>query len=220
MGRRGALIVATTSLVAVVLAGFGAVASTSSSEDSFVSRINAERTSRGLRAVTVASDLVYVARSWSAQMASDGAISHDPNLPNEVSNWSQLGDNVGRGASVSSIHDAFMNSSAHRAIILDPAFTHVGVGVVDAGDRLYVTEIFVRRATTKRVTTTHRTTTIHRTTSSLRPSASTSAVASDIELTGVMWEVNIGPQAMTVSVLEQLNGLDALSVDPQTGVAN
>jgi uncharacterized protein YkwD len=185
MGRRGALAVAATSLVAVVLAGFGAVASTSSSEDSFVSRINAERTSRGLRAVTVASDLVSVARSWSAQMASDGAISHDPNMPNEVSNWSQLGDNVGRGPSVSTIHEAFMNSSSHRAIILDPAFTHVGVGVVDAGDRLYVTQVFVRR-TVKRVTTTHPTTTVRRTVSRPRPSAPATGIASDIKLTGVI----------------------------------
>jgi hypothetical protein len=216
MGRRGILAIAATSLIAVVLAGFGAVASTSSAEDSFVSRINSERTSRGLRAVTVASDLVYIARSWSAQMASDGAISHDPNLPNEVSNWSQLGDNVGRGPSVSTIHDAFMNSSAHRAIILDPAFTHVGVGVVSSGDRLYVTEIFVRRAT-KRVTTVRHTTTTRRRSTS-QPQASTlTTVASDVELTGVMWEINLGPRGMTVSVLEQLNGLDAPSVNPRTG---
>jgi hypothetical protein len=219
MGRRGALAVAATSLVAVVLAGFGAVASTSSSEDSFVSRINAERTSRGLRAVTVASDLVSVARSWSAQMASDGAISHDPNMPNEVSNWSQLGDNVGRGPSVSTIHEAFMNSSSHRAIILDPAFTHVGVGVVDAGDRLYVTQVFVRR-TVKRVTTTHPTTTVRRTVSRPRPSAPATGIASDIKLTGVIREISLGPKAMTVAVLEQLNGLDAPNVDPQTGAAN
>jgi hypothetical protein len=151
-------------------------------------------------------------------MAANGAISHDPNLPNEVSNWTELGDNVGRGPSASSIHDAFMNSSEHRAIILDPAFTQIGVGVVDAGDRLYVTEIFVRRAT-KRVTTVHHATTTRRRSAS-RPQASLSrAVASDVKLTGVMWEINLG-RGMTVSLLEELNGLDAPSVDPQTGTPN
>jgi hypothetical protein len=218
MGRRGALAVATIAIVAVVLAGFGAVASTSSAEDSFVSRINAERTSRGLGAVAVASDLVSIARSWSAQMASAGAISHDPNLPNEVSGWTQLGDNVGRGGTVSAIHDAFMNSSEHRSIILDPDFTQVGVGVVSSGNLLYVTEIFVRRAVKR--TNTSRTTTVHRTVSRPRTSAAAPAVASDVDLTGVVWEINLGPQAVTVSVLEQLVGFDAPNVDPATGDAN
>jgi cysteine-rich secretory family protein len=218
MRRKGALAVATISALAVVLAGLGAVASTSSAEESFVSRINSERTSRGLRAVSVASDLVSISRSWSAHMASAGAISHDPNLPNEVSGWSQLGDNVGRGGTVDSIHTAFMNSPEHRSIILDPAFTQVGVGVASSGDRLYVTEIFVRR-TVKRVTAT-RTTTVRRTVSHPRTSVAAPVVASDVELTGLVWEMNLGPQPVTVSVLEQLVGFDAPSVNPQTGDAN
>ena len=81
MGRKGARAIAMTATLIVVLAGLGAVAS-SSEEDSFVSRINAERTSRGLSAVSVRSDLGDVARNWSSQMASNGQISHDPNLPN------------------------------------------------------------------------------------------------------------------------------------------
>jgi len=217
MGRRAALTLATISIVAVVLAGFGAVASTSSAEDSFVSRINSERTSRGLRPLTVASDLVSVARNWSAYMASAQQLSHDPNLANEVSNWTRLGDNVGRGTTVSGIHDAFMSSPEHRSNILDPEYEQVGVGVVDGGDRLYVTEIFVRWAA-RRVTT-HHTTTSQPAVSRPRPSAPASTVGSDIELTGVVWEISIGPTAVTVSMLEQLNGLDSPRVDPATGAA-
>lgn len=220
MGRRRALALATISVVAVFLAGFGAVASTASDESTFVSRINAERTSRGLRAVSVASDLVSVARRWSAKMADAGAISHDPNMPNEVSNWTQLGDNVGRGPDATSVHNAFMDSSTHRSIILDPAFTHVGVGVVQSGNLIYVTEVFVRRvANTTTVRRTTRTTTTHRAVTHARAAAPAPTVASDIELTGVMWEINLGPQAMTVSVLEQLVGLDAPRTNPATGAA-
>jgi hypothetical protein len=119
---------------------------------------------------------------------------------------------------VSAIHDAFMNSSEHRSIILDPDFTQVGVGVVSSGNLLYVTEIFVRRAVKR--TTTSRTTTVHRTVSRPRTSVAAPAVASDVDLTGVVWEINLGPQAVTVSVLEQLVGFDAPNVDPATGDAN
>jgi cysteine-rich secretory family protein len=222
MGRRGALALAAIPIVAVVLAGFGAVASTSSDESSFVSRINSERTSRGLQPLSVASDLVSVARNWSSHMASSQTISHDPNISNEVSNWTRLGDNVGRGPDVTSIHDAFMNSPEHRSNILDPEYTQIGVGVVaGSDDRLYVTEIFVRRATS-RVTTHHRTTTTtaRHTVSRPRTSASTANVASDIVRTGVVWEISLGPRAVTVSVLEELNGLDSPRVDPATGEAD
>jgi len=210
MGRKSTIAIGVAATLAVVLAGFAATAS-QSQEDSFVSRINSERTSRGIRAVTVSSDLVAVARRWSAQMASNGSISHDPNLSNEVSGWTQLGDNVGRGPDVVSIHDAFMNSAEHRGNILDPAYTQVGVGVFAAGDTLYVTEIFVRRATSTTVSrTTHR-----RSVSRPRAGAPARVVASDVGLTGVVWEINLGAQPVTVSVLEQLNDLDASRVAPR-----
>jgi hypothetical protein len=190
--------------LAVVLAGFGATASTTSDENYFVSRINAERTGRGIRALTVASDLVQVARAWSAQMASDGAISHDPNLPYEVNNWSMLGDNVGRGSTASDIQTAFMNSPSHRDNILESRFTHVGVGVVDGGDRIYVTEVFVRRVST--TTTTHRS--VRRTITKTVPSAP-ARIASEIDVTGIVSEVSVGSRPVTVAVLEELVGLDA-----------
>jgi uncharacterized protein YkwD len=138
MGRRSALAAASAVIAAMVLASSGAAASPSHESD-FVSRINAERSARGIRTVTVKSDLVAVARSWSDQMAAAGTISHDPNLPNEVDGWTALGDNVGKGPSVSTVHEAFMNSPEHKSIILDSRFNQVGVGVTQSGDILYVT---------------------------------------------------------------------------------
>lgn len=196
--------IAVSAALAVVLAGFGATASTTSDESSFVSRTNSERTSRGMRALRVAGDLVAVARNWSAQMVSDGYISHDPNLPYEVSSWSMLGDNVGRGTDVAVIHAAFMDSPSHRNNVLEGRFTHIGVGVVDAGDRIYVTEIFVRRVSS---TTTPRRT-VRRTTPRVS-NAPTTKLASEIDITGMVSEVTLGPRALTVSHLQQLMQLDA-----------
>lgn len=204
MGRKLSLAIAFSATIAVLLTGFGATASTTSDESYFVSHINAERTNRGLRSLTVAQDLVDVARYWSGQMASAGAISHDPNLSNEVGNWTMLGDNVGRGPTAGDIHHAFMDSPAHRDNILDSRFTHVGVGVVDAGDKIYVTEVFVRRGSvsTSPTHTVHRAVTRRTTSSPVR-------YESEIDVTGVVWEVSLGPRPLTLSYLEQLSQLDA-----------
>ena len=220
MGRRSALAAAAAVIAALVLASSGAVASPAQESD-FVSRINAERSARGIGSVTVKSDLVSVARAWSDQMASAGTISHDPNLPNEVDGWSALGDNVGRGGSVAAVHEAFMNSDAHRSIILDSRFNQVGVGVTQSGDYLYVTEVFAKRGSTTKVVRSTRTTTQRRTTTTTtrRTSVGSARTAEYIvDLTGVVWEIDLGSRPMTVAVLEQLVGLDARRVDPSTGI--
>jgi hypothetical protein len=112
-------------------------------ESEFTSRTNAERSSRGIRTYAVRSDLVAVARRHAARMAARGSIYHNPNLAGEVSGWQAVGENVGMGGDVASIHQAFMNSSGHRANILDRGFTEVGMGTAtDSQGRLYVTQVF------------------------------------------------------------------------------
>lgn len=114
-------------------------------ESCFVSKINAARGSRGSLAVN--SDLVAIARRHSAKMAASGTIYHNGSLSSQAPDgWQSLGENVGMGPSCDVIHDAFMNSSSHRANILDPDFNFVGVGVVIAGDgTMYVTEVFMQK---------------------------------------------------------------------------
>jgi len=57
-------------------------------------------------------------------------------------------ENIGRGYSASEIHRGLMSSPGHRANVLNPDVTHVGVGVVAEAEgdrRAYVaTEVFVR----------------------------------------------------------------------------
>lgn len=217
MGRRSALAAVAAAIAAMLLAPGGAVASPSQESD-FVSRINSERSARGLGSVAVKSDLVAVARAWSDHMAAAGAISHDPDLPDKVSGWTALGDNVGKGPTVSSIHNAFMESSAHRSVILDSRFNQVGVGVTQSGDILYVTEVFAKRGSTTKVVRT--TTTRARRTTTTRRTSTGSARTTEfvVGLTGMVWEMELGTRPLTVAVLEQLVGLDAPRVDPATGI--
>lgn len=141
--RLASVLVAST----IVLTGFAAAApaasASSTAESQFVSLANSARSNKGLRSYSVASDLVSVARRHAQRMASKGTIYHNSSLGSEVSGWQAVGENVGMGGSASSIHQAFMNSTAHRANILDSDFTQVGMGVAyDADGVMYVTQVF------------------------------------------------------------------------------
>lgn len=111
-------------------------------EDAVTQRLNSARQQAGLRSLTVAGDLVAVARQHSQRMASQNNLYHNPDLPKQVTNWQSLGENVGYGGSVASLHDAFMASPSHRANILSSTYTEVGVGAVWSGSRLWVTQVF------------------------------------------------------------------------------
>jgi hypothetical protein len=111
-------------------------------EADFVARIGAERAGRGLGALTVAADLTAVARRHAARMAAEGRLYHNPNLATDVTGYRVVGENVGDGGSVADIHAAFMASATHRRQILRPGYREVGVGVVQAGELLWVTEVF------------------------------------------------------------------------------
>ncbi len=49
---------------------------------------------------------------------------------------------MGRGGSVDSLHQAFMDSPDHRDVVLYRAFNYVGVGVVQNANGLWVTILF------------------------------------------------------------------------------
>lgn len=132
------------SLATVVTAPQAAEASTDTRarEVQFIDSANAERAERGIARLGRASDLTEVARRHSARMASKSSLYHNPDLGSEVSGWSRVGENVGRGGSVSSLHTALMDSPGHRKNLLDKDFSEVGVGVVVSGSTVWVTQVF------------------------------------------------------------------------------
>ena len=134
----------TAGTAATVLAPTSAFADSAASlESQFIAKMNADRQANGLRPYSVASDLTSVARSHSANMASQQSLYHNPSLTSQVQNWQAVGENVGEGPDATDIHDAFMNSPEHRANILDHDFTQVGVGVsIDSHGTVWVTEDF------------------------------------------------------------------------------
>ena len=135
--------------LAAVLTGAltAAPAGANTAEDSLTARLNGARSDQGLPSLATRSDLVAVARAQATRMADSGTLYHNPNLTTDVTNWRWVGENVGYGPDVQTVHVAFMNSDGHRANILDTDYTQVGVGVVERGDRVWVAEVFRRPQT-------------------------------------------------------------------------
>jgi uncharacterized protein YkwD len=122
-----------------------AAADTLGDEQAFFAKLNDLRASRGLPALAMEVRLVDVARAWSGQMAAVNVLSHNPSLSTQApSNWQRLGENVGFGGSVDSIHTALVNSPGHLANMVNSNFNFVGIGVVRAGDRVWVTQTFMQ----------------------------------------------------------------------------
>lgn len=156
------------------LAASSTAHASSAEESCFWSKLNGERTSRGIPALVSNGELVSIARRHSQRMADAGKIFHNSNLANEVSpGWKSLGENVGVGPTCDAIHTAFMNSASHRANVLDPEYNQGGVGVVVKDGAIYVTEIFMEKAfaTATQTQTTTKTTTTKTTTT--KPKAAT-----------------------------------------------
>ncbi len=141
-----------------------------SAEQRLLSLANQERTSRGLAALAHSSRLTAIARDHSEDMARSGNLHHNDDLQSQVGSYSKLAENVGAGTDADSIHEAFMDSSGHRANILSST-TQVGIGVMIDGDGyLWVTQIFYKPAASSSSSTTSSST---RRTSTSRTTAAT-----------------------------------------------
>ena len=116
-------------------------------ESRIVQLINNERANNGLAPVSHHAGGQRVARAWTLQMADSQHLAHNPSYGDQLRaegiNWSTAGENVAYNHSADAAHQAFMNSSGHRANILNPSFTGVGVGcATDAHGTVWVTENF------------------------------------------------------------------------------
>ncbi|MEG3627637.1 CAP domain-containing protein [Streptomyces poriticola] len=100
--------------------------------------VNEERAAAGCSPVTANDRLTRAADDYSDVMAASGVMSHTgpdgSTMTTRVEaagyRWSTLGENIARGqADAASVMKAWMNSSGHRANILNCAFKELGVGV-------------------------------------------------------------------------------------------
>ncbi len=114
--------------------------------------VNAERTSRGLRPLTVDFRLVELARKKSQDMIDKNYFAH--NSPTYGSPFDMMksagieyrlaGENLAGAPEVATAHKALMNSEGHRRNILNPGFTKIGIGVAKGGPYgMMFTQMFI-----------------------------------------------------------------------------
>jgi uncharacterized protein YkwD len=113
-------------------------------ERRFARKMNKARANNDRARMGMDPELSRAARKHTREMVGKAQLYHTPStkLKRRVTRWSVLGENVGVGGDVDSLHKAFMNSPAHKANILYSSFRHVGVGVLKRNGRMWVTVIF------------------------------------------------------------------------------
>jgi uncharacterized protein YkwD len=110
-------------------------------ETRMLEMVNAERARQGLQALAPDPQLAEVARAHSRDMLARGYFSHvtpdgkDPFDRMREANVRYLtaGENLALAQTLSGGHQELMKSPGHRANVLRPQFSRLGVGVLDAG---------------------------------------------------------------------------------------
>jgi uncharacterized protein YkwD len=120
-------------------------------QDAF-NRINAERAKAGCAALTVDPKIQAVARAHSEDMrdrnyfdhATPEGVSPAQRLTQGGVSWRSMGENIARGQrDAATVVTGWMNSSGHRANIVNCGFKTSGLGVATGGNGPYWTQDFV-----------------------------------------------------------------------------
>lgn len=123
-------------------------------EQEFVRLLNAERSKHGLNPLKVDLQLSEVARFKSQDMIDNDYFSHySPTygspfemLKNFGIKYIYAGENLAGNQAVKAAHESLMDSKGHKENILNPNFTHIGVGVKEESKMGKIfTQVFVGR---------------------------------------------------------------------------
>ncbi|QUH26697.1 CAP domain-containing protein [Serpentinicella alkaliphila] len=123
--------------------------SLTANEVKLVELVNSARANAGLAPLAIDVDLSYVARVKSQDMHDNKYFSHtSPTYGSPFDMMKKFGiqyrsaaENIARTSSVESAHNGFMNSEGHRKNIMNPRFTHIGIGIYNG----YYTQMFIQK---------------------------------------------------------------------------
>lgn len=141
-GRAAAVAVAVTAALSLVT--LQVAQATSPSEETMHSWVNEARSDHSVRRLDLNERISRMARNHSERMAERGYVYHHECLECRFDNWDwrKLGENVAVGDSMRDVFRDLMDSSGHRANILDPDFWQEGVGIVKERGQVWVTMMF------------------------------------------------------------------------------
>lgn len=123
-------------------------------EDQVIKLVNAERTKRGLMPLKANWQLSRVARYKSQDMINKAYFNHNSPtygspfnmMENFGVRFSAAGENIAMGQRTpSEVMNGWMNSAGHRANILSPSYTQIGVGLARNKNGVsYWTQMFIK----------------------------------------------------------------------------
>src|ERR1700694_4726490 len=138
--------------VTLLLAGFfvmqmgsvAAAAAAAANDPAFVARVlaltNVERQKAGLGPLALSSELNDAAQKYSQVLATSGCFDHTcgpvPNFADRAGQsgymgWTALAENIAAGyPTADAVVTGWMSSPGHRANILSPKYTEMGIGLV------------------------------------------------------------------------------------------
>jgi len=110
-------------------------------ESKMLELVNQERQKLGLKPLQIDMRLVDISRKKSKDMIDNNYFGHtSPTygtpfdaLKNNGIYYRYAGENLAGAPTVERAHSGLMNSPGHRANILNPNYTHIGIGVVEGG---------------------------------------------------------------------------------------
>jgi hypothetical protein len=111
---------------------------------------NKARTDQGLQPLHWDPSLAIAAQAHSQKMFDQHSLSHqlpgEPDLEGRAAqsgaHFREIAENVAMGNGAEGVQKEWMNSPPHRANILDPKLTNVGIGVVEHAGYWYATVVF------------------------------------------------------------------------------
>lgn len=122
-------------------------------EQKAIELLNSDRQANGLSDLQVSTALSTVARNHAKDMVARNFFSHtNPDgatltdrLKSAGISYSAAGENIAENQSVEAAETALMNSSGHRANILNSTYTTVGIGIAtDSQGNLFIVQDFVK----------------------------------------------------------------------------
>ena len=123
-------------------------------EQQMLQLINNDRIAHGLQPLQIDMDLTRVARLKSQDIANNNYFAHESPTYGTVFDMLRAngisflrgGENLSKAGNVLVSHMRLMNSTSHRANLLTPQYTHVGIGIVyNNPSGIIVTEVFIQK---------------------------------------------------------------------------
>lgn len=128
-----------------------AAQSMSPAEKRVLEELNHERVKNGLSPLEWNDQAAAAARAHARLLVENSNLSHQ--FPGEASLPERIGatgvrftvaaENVARTEWIEDVHPALMGSSGHRANMLSPRYNAVGISVIEAQGRIFVTQDFI-----------------------------------------------------------------------------